>query len=527
MKNEIKHIVYLMLENRSFDQLLGWLYDDAGPLVNIPSKNPPTYNGLKEHTYYNLDKYGNKHFVVKGVDNMNVPIHDPHEKYGHVNIQLFDEKENQPCNKKPPMSGFYKDFASYNDKVHQIMQTYTPGELPVLNGLAKNFGVSDHYFCSVPTQTNCNRAFAAAGNSLGINDSEQLEAFVNNRDFSYLPPHLSQPVGKQFNQKTMWNVLSDHGLNQSSDWMHYYSSGRSWEDWLGLEGYAYTRDLMSQLQDKCFDHHFDKIETFFERAKAGSLPKVCFLEPEWGLEYPIFGKDIGINGNDYHPPTNLVPGETFVKKIYDCLTSNEEAWANTLFIINFDEHGGTYDHVGPSPCATQPWESDGTPTPTKGNYEENFDFKRFGVRVPLILVSPRVQKSMVFRAEGSVPYDHTSVIATILKMLDIPKESWGLGGRTANAPTFENVFEGNPIRKDIPHIEVNKNPETVEGIETRTPPNDIHMRMAHSLLNRFIKREGLSKEETNKLGLPKLVEANTVIELSKLLKEALTTIKER
>ncbi|WP_204346058.1 alkaline phosphatase family protein [Psychroserpens algicola] len=527
MKTEIKHIVYLMLENRSLDQLLGWLYDEHPPLVNIPSQVSPTYNGLKENTYFNLDSNGNKHYVVKGVDNMNVPVHDPHEKYGHVNIQLFDTTENQSCKIPPPMSGFYKDFASYHDQTHQIMQSYTPLDLPVINGLAKHFAVSDHYFCSVPTQTNCNRAFAAAGNSLGINDNNELEAFVNNRDFSHVPPHLSQPVGHQFNQKTMWNVLSDHGFDQPSDWMHYYSKGTWWEDLLGVEGYAYTRDLMTQLQPELFDQHFDKIDTFFERAKAGTLPKVCFLEPEWGLEMPIDDRDYGINGNDYHPPTNLIPGEAFVKKIYDYLTSNKEAWANTLFIINFDEHGGTYDHVGPSPCATEPWASDGTPAPKKENREEGFDFKRFGVRVPLLLISPRVPESTVFRAKGPTPFDHTSVIATILNMFGIPKSSWGLGGRTANAPTFECVFEGNPIRQDIPIVEVNKHPKTLEGIENTTPPNDIHLRMAHSLLHRVLKKEGLSKEEADSLQLPKLIDAETVVDLSKRLKAALKAVKNR
>lgn len=525
MKSEIKHIVYLMLENRSLDQLLGWLYDKEQPLVNIPKQTTPSYNGLKENTYFNIDKTGQKHFVLKGVDNMNVPIHDPHEEYNHVNTQLFETSKNQSCDTKPTMGGFYSDFATYNDHVHQIMQTYTPEELPVLNGLAKNFGVSDQYFCSVPTQTNCNRAFAASGNSLGINDDGKLEAFVNNRDFSYVPPHLSQPVGKQFNQKTMWNVLSDNGLDQPSDWMHYYSKGSWWEDLLGLEGYAYTRDLMTQIQDSSFDQHFDQIDTFFEKAAAGTLPKVCFLEPEWGLEFPVSERDYGVNGSDYHPPTNLVAGEAFVKKIYDSLTSNKEAWDNTLFIINFDEHGGTYDHVEPTPCAKQPWESDSTPTPEIN--ECQFDFKRFGVRVPLILISPRVQKSTVFRAEGAIPYDHTSVIATILTMLDIPKRSWGLGARTANAPTFENVFEGNPIRQDIPIIKTNSNPKTIEGIETTTSPNDIHLRMAHSLLNRVIEKEGLNKEETDKLNLPKLIESKTTVDLSKTLRIALKKIRLR
>lgn len=522
---KIKHIVYLMLENRSFDQLLGWLYDEQNPpKINIPTQSPPTFNGLKENTYFNKDKDGRKHFVVKGTNNnMNVPVHDPHEEYSHVNNQVFESETNPVSPQKPTMGGFYKDFAMYKSYPEQIMQTYTPEELPVINGLARNFAVSDNYHCSIPTQTNCNRAFAACGNSLGINHKGQLEAWVNNRDFSYFPTHLGQPVGKQFNQKTMWNVLSDNGKNKSTDWMHYFSKGSKLEDWLGLEGYAYTRDLMTQLQDKSFDQHFDSMDTFFERAKTGTLPSVCFLEPEWGLESLLFGKDIGVEGNDYHPPTNLVPGEKLLKDIYDALTSNKAAWEQTLWIINFDEHGGTYDHVLPAWNATPPWASDGTPKPDVS--ELGFGFDRFGVRVPLILVSPLVQKSTVFRAEGSTPYDHTSVIATILKMMEIPKEKWGLGGRTANAPTFENVFEGNPVRKDIPNIEINTSGKTLPEVETNVPPNDIHLRIVHNLVDHAIRHKGLSRESVKKLSLPVLRTAKTKTEISGMLKIALEKIK--
>jgi len=521
----IKHIVYLMLENRSLDQLLGWLYDEKNPpKVNVPEQTTPDYYGLKQNTFYNLDKDGKKHYVVKGTENnMNVPVHDPHEEYSHVNNQLFESETNPAHCKKATMGGFYKDFASYNDCTEQIMQTYTPEELPVLNGLARNFAVSDRYFCSVPTQTNCNRAFAACGNSLGENDKGQLEAWVNNRDFSYIPPHAGQPVGRQFNQKTMWNVLSDNGKNQSSDWMIYYCQGTWWEDLLGLEGYCYTRDLMEQLHSKDLDQHFDKMDTFFSNAKAGTLPSVCFLEPEWGLEFPIDDKDYGVNGSDYHPPTNLAPGEVFVKKVYDALTSNKEAWAQTLFIINFDEHGGTYDHVAPPCNATSPWASDGTPAPETS--ELGFKFDRFGVRVPLILVSPLVQESTVFRAEGDTPYDHTSVIATILTMMGIPKDKWNLGGRTANAPTFEKLFEGNPLRTDVPLIDVNVRGITSPVIESESPANDIHMRMAQSLLNRAIKQKGLDPDAVQRLSLASLQDAKTPSELSRMLKASLKKVK--
>lgn len=516
-----------MLENRSLDQVLGWLYDDKNPpKVNVPTQDTPSYDGLKT-SYFNVDENGNKHFIVKGTDNnMNVPIHDPHEEYNHVNVQLFGEESNPKPLTPPNMGGFYKDFATYNYEPQQIMESYTPEELPVLNGLAKNFAVSDRYFCSVPTQTDCNRSFAASGNSIGVNDDNELEAWVNNRGTDFIPPNLSQPKGRQFSQKTIWNVLSDNGFNNPSDWMIYFSNGTWLEDLVGLEGYSYTRDLMQAIQDTSFDPHFDNMDVFLKNAEAGTLPKFSFLEPEWGLEIPITGKDYGINGNDYHPPTNLAPGEIFVKSIYDALTSNEETWKETLFIINFDEHGGTYDHTAMPWGSKAPWEnsSDGTPVPQQ--YEKGFKFDRFGVRVPLLLVSPFVEESTVFRAEGDVPYDHTSVIATILNIMEIPKEKWGLGSRTANAPTFENVFEGNSARTDIPKIEVNSAGITSSDLKSSVKVNDIQLRMMQSIINKVTQKKGLKLDDLEKLSINKLDASKTLAELSSDFMKGIKKIQE-
>lgn len=503
----IKHIVYLMLENRSLDNVLGWLYDEnTPPKVNIPEQKKPTYDGLKKNTYFNFDKNNKKHYISKGTGhNLNVPIHDPHEEYEHVCQQVFGISP-LLASMKPPiyptvptMGGFYQNFASYNSHIEEIMQSYTPEELPVLNGLARYFAVSDRYHSSVPTQTNSNRAFAHCGNSLGIDAKKNLVSWVNNRNFSFAPSHLGQPAGSQFNQKTFWNVLSENGKDTPDDWMHYYSHGTWLEDIAGTEGYSYTRDLMEKLQDASFDVHFDKMDAFLNKAKAGTLPSVCFLEPEWGLKKLAFGTDFGINGTDYHPPTNLEPGEKFVKKIYEALTSNKAAWKKTLWIINFDEHGGTYDHVAPPWGAEPPWASDGTPVPEYT--EKGFKFDRFGVRVPLILVSPLIEESTVFRPEGDTPYDHTSVIATILNMLGVPKDKWDLGARTANAPTFEHVLSRSDARTDIPKLEVNQNCKTDKNL--KAPPNGIQLHMAKSLINRIIIQKELSNKFVEKFDVDK------------------------
>lgn len=470
---------------------------------------------------------------------MNVPIHDPHEEYNNVNFQVFGNEQTPTSEIPPTMGGFYQNFTTFfptypnqlpaeqEAQEQQIMQSYTPSELPVLNGLAKSFAVSDAYFSSVPTQTNCNRAFAACGNSIGINNDNQSEAFVNNGEIDWIPPHLSQSK-RQFTQNTIWNVLTDNGFDSPSDWMHYYSKG-IWteglielvEELLGLEGYSYTRDLMQAIQPPSFDNHFTGMDNFYINAMAGTLPTFSFLEPEWGLETDFLNYDIGINGTDYHPPTNLAPGEAFVKSIYDALTFNINAWSETLFIINFDEHGGTYDHVATPWGASPPWANpaDGTKKPEL--FEGDFKFDRFGVRVPLILVSPLVKESTVFRAEGSVPYDHTSVIATILNVMGIPKDKWNLGSRTANAPTFENVFTGNPVRTDIPKIDINKEGITSSSIKSNTLVNDIQLRMMKSLIDRAIKKKGLSIDKVQELSLETFKAGKTLAELSEKFVEIL------
>ena len=514
---KIKHIVYLMLENRSFDNVLGWLYDpecDDLPATNIPPQEPTTFDGLKT-SYYNLDKDGNKHCVTQGTrdNSLAVPSWDPHEEFQFVNNQIFESKET-PTKPVPPakstatMGGFYKDFATFWDDPAQIMASYTRDELPAINGLARAYAVSDEYFSSVPTQTNCNRAFAAAGNSLGLNDDGELEAWVNNRGSGLST--FGQPAGPQFNQQTMWNVLSDNGKDSPGDWMIYHSEGTWLENKLGVEGYNYTRDLMEQIQPAKFDPHFDSIDTFFDRAEAGTLPSVCFLEPKWGL---TAFKDWGINGNDYHPPTNLGPGEVFLKSIYDALTSNKEAWEQTLFIVNFDEHGGTYDHVCPPWTAAQPWANGDMPEPTK--FERDFKFDRFGVRVPLILASPWIDEKVVFRSGCETPYDHTSVIATILHMMGIDKSEWKLGSRVEAAPRFDNVLARTSPRSDIPPIGTNPNWQPCE--KTEAPPNDIQRRMASSLLVRAAKRLGVGGQELgDRLGA--LEKARSASGLAELLK---------
>lgn len=501
--SRIKHIVYLMLENRSLDNVLGWLYADGqrpDHVIAPPGYDKPDYHGLRENTFYNFDSSGNKHWVKRGTDDLETPEWDPHEDYLHVNNQLFESQSNPPQGQTPSMGGFYKDFETWYDYAYQIMQTYTPDVLPVLNGAARNWAVSDAYFSSVPTQTNCNRRFATTGNSLAPNQDGVLEAWVNNdmgeTGWLYVV----------FNQRSMFNVLHDAG----KDWM--ICASEKWE-----ENWCFTRDMLSQLQGKEYDRNFGTIQTFLHLAASGHLPAVTFLEPRWGYAYDY---PFGHQGTDYHPPMNVAPGESFVATILRALQAGSK-WDETLLIINFDEHGGTYDHVPPPWGAAVPWGGD-SPTPAPAATEHGFGFDRFGVRVPLILVSPYVEANTVFRA-GHTPYDHTSVIATILTMMGIPKETWKLGNRVHRAPTFEHVLTRGAPRTD--KIDFRPSAAMKAALEAGPrldrPPTDLQREIAIRRARHHLRVNKDDKGLPPDVVIAPLGEARTLLELSDALAEVL------
>jgi hypothetical protein len=167
---------------------------------------------------------------------------------------------------------------------------------------------------------------------------------------------------------------------------------------------------------------------FFADAKAGTLPDFSYIEPKWG--YEAVSKVVG---NDYHPPIFVGCGEHFLYQVYTHLQQSPQ-WKDTLLIVTFDEHGGTYDHVPPPGTAINP---DGI-----NGIENGFKFDQFGARVPTLLISPYIPKGTVFRSgKGDEhPYDHTSFIKTVLMWAGMTRDEIHFGNRAQDAPTFEGVL---------------------------------------------------------------------------------------
>ena len=507
---KIEHVVVLMLENRSFDGLLGWLYEHDAPALNIPpAAAGDQFRGLQG---IDLNKFINTALdgtlsakPRRGVEGFTVPDYDPGEEFDHVNIQFYGTPTPGP-NDPITMTGLLADFVPVLQKqkvsdadIRRIaprsMQSFTPGQLPVLNQLAKHYAVSDDWFASVPSQTNPDRAFLMCGTSNGMVNNGDLEDHNANPQAVGLEKVLGMMIGDdRVDAPTIFNALNDAGIDWTVFWQTSYLPQKISTLLTGLPilifrlldllpgggtlaalaaavardlspytGYlkelssgdltsCYTWRLFPQIQKKIPNaaQHFQKLEDFHRHARSGQLPKFSYIEPFWSISHnsnPDLARLVTALGNDYHPPCNILVGEEFVKEVYTSLISNRDAWCKTLLIITFDEFVGAFDHVT-DPLkpgrVTPPWGSGQPPfkSPT------NFKFDRLGARIPTILVSPYVQKSTVFRSTGEVPYDHTSVIATTLNWLGQSNRVSTFGARTAAAPTFEQVLTLDQPRTD-------------------------------------------------------------------------------
>ncbi|HRH95446.1 MAG TPA: alkaline phosphatase family protein [Prosthecobacter sp.] len=451
MRSKIKHVVYLMIENRSFDHICGWLYENDKPAHIIGPKGP--FKGASKKMFNTdgrkkvfLSKFrGGK---IDESQQLEVFTEDPYHDNSDVMRQLFHGNPGgYRKGDKPDMGGFV-----FNNGNENVMQTFTPEQIPVLNGLAKHFAISDEWFCSMPGGTDVNRAFALTGSSFNM-----LNNFQNGAEYTDWPDNLHRP--SIF--KALWtNGITNWRIYNSVQWMNFVFTYH-----LFLQGQVPTIDADVAAHPNQPTQHLAPIEQFLAEAKAGTLPAFCYLEPRW----------IAPQGTtSYHPGGDLVPGEQHLLEIFEALQSGP-AWEETLLVITFDEHGGIYDHV-PPPYAEKPYPND---------CADGFNFDLMGVRIPTVLVSPLIQEKTVFRSETGVAYDATSILATLLDWFGVPPSHWGLGDRIKQAPTFEGVLlesvaRQKPVKITPPYDKDNPRSGVSNG---DIPLNGLHQAMAPHLIS--------------------------------------------
>ncbi|HXM58601.1 MAG TPA: alkaline phosphatase family protein, partial [Candidatus Dormibacteraeota bacterium] len=374
----IEHVFVLMLENRSFDHLLGFSAisgTDAatGQPTRVDGAGPATENAWAGRTYP----------ATEGADWV-MPI-DPGHEFADTLLELCHDPVANPAPKYPDAAtggyppitnaGFVADYAGKRGDPAEVMRCYRPEQVPVLTALAREFAVCDRWFSSMPGPTWPNRFFAHAASSGGLDDS---------------PSKLSSLAGVtidgfKFDNGTIFDQLGAAGL-----------------DWAIYEGDLLPVSLaISGMNLAALDGRFVSYEHFREEVRRPDFSRAySFIEPNYG--HYLIGGHFKC-GNSQHPLDDITRGERLIKDVYEAIRSSPH-WERSLLIVTYDEHGGFYDHV-PPPAAVPPGDSTTDPE----NNRHGFEFDQLGVRVPAVVVSPLVPR-------GTIDHrvcDHTSILRTI------------------------------------------------------------------------------------------------------------------
>jgi phospholipase C len=409
-QNALDHVVVVMFENRSFDHLMGRLYEpgEVRSFEGVLGKD--LRNPVPEWAEHGADRKFVSHDVAP---NMNTPHPDPGEEYPHINTDLFgiQDRKNRfmplarmvaPYNapdyprQQPTMAGFVADYISAftaemrrqptYEEYSQIMMGYTPEHMPVLSGLGRGFATFDHWFCDVPSQTFTNRSFFHAATASG---------YVIN-----FPPADAFPVHNT--AETLFERLEAKGLT----WRVYCDSPSP----ASMTGIIHASRLRTR-----FATNFSTVDDFLEDARSGRLPNYSFIEPNMWHGHNDMHPPVSalMHGLPIDEPSSLLGGEALLATIYDAVRTSSSSsgsnYLNTLLLITFDEAGGTYDHVPPPPAPP--------PDPAAPKGQMGFTFNRSGQRVPAIAISAWIPERTVVSDE----YRHTSLIRTM-------RERWDLGG---------------------------------------------------------------------------------------------------
>lgn len=406
----ITNIIVVMLENRSYDNVLGWLYNPSNqsPYDKAPTgqahlngltgkeTNPPVQEGAEPITVMNQKTTtdGKTGAVYPGTT---VPLYDPGEYFSDMAQQIlggtsvprqnpYNTEPWPPPDSKSLMEGFTLNYAEITEPLSirkvpaanypDVMNYLTPEQVPVTAWLANNFAVCDQWFASVPTQTFTNRAFAHCaapavhheidGHSFSLIDDAQ---YVTDRIIT-LPSVFSQ-LDAAFPDSANgsppnWKVyFHDYSITTMIS-PYVYSKGKSMDN-VNLATYddcdwGPTPDPLPMAHPQNLVHPLGTRlgalpSTFLEDLTNNTLPMYTFIEPRYSRNYapnhhppnsnhPGAANYLDIVVSKDNPPIDVADGEAFLLQLYNALR-NSNYWPSSLLIITYDEHGGLYDHVVP------------------------------------------------------------------------------------------------------------------------------------------------------------------------------------
>ena len=354
---KIDHIVVLMLENRSFDHMLGYLSLEGGR---------DDIDGLREGL---ANDHDGRRYPVRHLETTAIPD-DPDHSSRSVDRQIGGGA----------MNGFVASFAETlsgrgvrDADPGRVMGYYNAADVPVYDHLARHFAVCDRWFSSVPGATWPNRLYALSGRAARSRDDlpHNRPPFYHQPSFArHLDAHDVSWRWYSFEVGTLRMADARYALGHHDRFAFFSRENLNWKAELEIR----------------IDAH---AASFLEDAARGTLPSVSWIDPNFSDFNPI-----GFQPNDDHAPADIKDGQELVLAVYHALATGPQ-WDKTMLVIFYDEHGGFYDHVPPLAAAD----------------DDPRMFGRYGVRVPALVVSPWAEPGSV----STTVFDHTSIIKTILQ----------------------------------------------------------------------------------------------------------------
>jgi phospholipase C len=331
LKENVDTIVVVIMENRSFDHVLGHL---KSPLYGN-RKDVDGIDEVKDIQYINPNSDGQA-ITPFWMDDGPFTSDLPHGPDG-----IAKQMNYSAAIKSYLMNGFVQAF---EDEFHTsvanppVMGLLRPDSVPATGALASKYTVCDRWFACLPTSTAPNRLMSMCG----YTDIRDTDVFVPN-------------------QITVYDWLLERGIS----WRVYYA---------GLPFLI----LMPRLGPLLLTSHFRPLSELAEdlaEEDTDDWPHVIFIEPDY-YDCPIH-----VRGPcDNHAPLAMAPGELFLADVYKWLSQDKQRWSRTVFILTYDEHGGCFDHV--------------PPLPVKYRNPKGVAFDTTGPRVPAIVAGPFAPKGV-------------------------------------------------------------------------------------------------------------------------------------
>jgi phospholipase C len=403
---QIKHLIFILQENRSFDNYFGTYPGADGfpsPLPCLPSKDYPkqcfkpyvnhadkTYGGPYEHQYQTAD-----------ID---------HGKMDGFVIQREEELARENCGQLKPRAPIYDEegVPQATTCVDDVMGYHDGTDLANYWAYAKNYVLYDHFFESIESWSQPAHLATFSGwaatcptNPPDVNKCKSSFSgdFWNFTDSGQSEPYLWTDITYLLHEHNItWTAYLDNGLSINPQ---------------GTTGVQHTWDVLPGFQTVNDDGELSNAEVnmkqFYNDAANGTLPQVTWLLPQFA--------------ESEHPTASISHGQSYVTKLVNSIMAGPD-WSSCAIFIEWDDMGGFYDHVAP------PF---------------SIDSLGLGTRLPALMISP-------FAKQGYIDHQVLSTDSYLRLIEDVftNSERMSSAGRPDPRPDYrdESTQLGN-IDKDF------------------------------------------------------------------------------